>query len=49
MRRFEAELCAYAESRHAATMKELAEKKAIDDSLKAKIEGLIKEFKAQFK
>ncbi|MBI4371719.1 MAG: F0F1 ATP synthase subunit alpha, partial [Elusimicrobia bacterium] len=49
VRRYEAELFAYAESRHAATMKELAEKKAIDDALKAKIESLLKEFKAQFK
>ncbi|MDX6770127.1 MAG: F0F1 ATP synthase subunit alpha [Elusimicrobiota bacterium] len=49
VRRFEAELCAYAEARHAATMKELAEKKAISDELKAKLEALIKEFKATFK
>ena len=49
VRRFEAELCAYAESRHAATMKELGDKKVIDDALKAKIEALLKEFKAQFK
>jgi hypothetical protein len=31
------------------TMKELADKKAIDDAMKAKLETLIKEFKAQFK
>ncbi len=49
VRRFESELTAYADARHGATMKELAEKKAIDDALKAKIEALIKEFKAQFK
>jgi F-type H+-transporting ATPase subunit alpha len=49
VRRFESELCAYAEARHGSTMKELADKKAIDDALKAKIEALIKEFKAQFK
>jgi F-type H+-transporting ATPase subunit alpha len=49
VRRFEAELIAYAEARHAATMKELAEKKAISDELKAKIEALLKEFKATFK
>ena len=49
VRRFETELVAFAEARHAATMKELADKKAIDDALKAKIEALIKEFKAQFK
>jgi F-type H+-transporting ATPase subunit alpha len=49
VRRFEAELYVYAEGRHAATMKELAEKKAISDELKAKLEALIKEFKASFK
>ena len=30
-------------------MKELGDKKVIDDALKAKIEALLKEFKAQFK
>jgi F-type H+-transporting ATPase subunit alpha len=49
VRRFESELFAYAEARHAATLKELSDKKAIDDALKAKIEALLKEFKAQFK
>src|SRR5665213_1477270 len=49
VRRFESELFAFADARHGATMKELADKKAIDDAMKAKLEGLIKEFKAQFK
>ena len=49
VRRFESELFAFAEARHAATMKELSDKKAIDDALKAKIEALLKDFKAQFK
>ena len=49
VRRFETELFAFADARHGATMKELADKKAIDDALKAKLETLIKEFKAQFK
>ena len=49
VRRYETELHAYAESRHAATMKELGDKKVIDDALKAKIEALLKEFKGQFK
>ena len=49
VRRFEAELCEFAETRHTATMKELGDKKVIDDALKAKIEALLKEFKAQFK
>jgi F-type H+-transporting ATPase subunit alpha len=49
VRRFESELFAFADARHSATMKELADKKAIDDALKAKLEALIKEFKAQFK
>ena len=47
--RWETELHAYADARHAATMKELGDKKVIDDALKAKIEALLKEFKAQFK
>jgi len=49
VRRYESELFAYAEARHAATMKELGDKKVIDDALKAKIEALLKEFKGQFK
>jgi F-type H+/Na+-transporting ATPase subunit alpha len=49
VRRFEAELFAYAEARHPATLKELSDKKAIDDAAKAKVEALLKEFKAQFK
>jgi len=49
VRRFETELFAFASARHAATMKELVEKKAIDDAMKAKLEALITEFKAQFK
>jgi len=49
VRRFESELFAYAEARHGAAMKELVEKKSIDDAAKAKLETAIKEFKAQFK
>jgi F-type H+/Na+-transporting ATPase subunit alpha len=49
VRRFEAELFAFAEARHGATMKELADKRVLDDALKAKLEILIKEFKAEFK
>jgi F-type H+/Na+-transporting ATPase subunit alpha len=49
VRRFESELFAFADARHGATMKELADKKVIDDALKPKLETLIKEFKAQFK
>jgi F-type H+-transporting ATPase subunit alpha len=49
VRRFEAELLAFADARHGATMKELVEKKAVDDALKAKLEALIKEFKTSFK
>jgi F-type H+-transporting ATPase subunit alpha len=49
VRRYETELYVYAEARHAATMKELGDKKVIDDAMKAKIEALLKEFKAQFK
>jgi F-type H+-transporting ATPase subunit alpha len=49
VRRFEAELFAFAEARHPAVLKEMVEKKAISDELKAKIEALLKEFKATFK
>jgi len=49
VRRFETELFAYADARQAATMKELADKKVVDDAMKSKLEALIKEFKAQFK
>ncbi|MBI3288393.1 MAG: F0F1 ATP synthase subunit alpha [Elusimicrobia bacterium] len=49
VRRCESELFAFAEARHAATMKELGEKKVLDDAMKAKIEALLKEFKVQFK
>jgi len=49
VRRYETELYVYAEARHAAILSELADKKVIDDALKAKIEALLKEFKAQFK
>ncbi len=49
VRRWETELHDYAHTRHGATMKELGDKKVIDDALKAKIEALIKEFKALFK
>ncbi len=47
--RWETELHDYAHTRHGATMKELGDKKVIDDALKAKIEALLKEFKGQFK
>ncbi|MBI4371571.1 MAG: F0F1 ATP synthase subunit alpha [Elusimicrobia bacterium] len=49
VRRFESELFAFAASRHPATIKELADKRAIDDALKARLEALIKEFKALFR
>ena len=49
VRRFESELFAFADARHGATMKELADKKVIDGAMKDKLESLIKEFGAQFR
>jgi F-type H+-transporting ATPase subunit alpha len=49
VRRFESELFAFADARHGATMKDLGAKPVVDDAMKAKLETLLKEFKAQFK
>jgi F-type H+-transporting ATPase subunit alpha len=48
VRRYEDDLLRYMESRHGSTMKTLAEKKAIDDTLKQAIEAALKEFATQF-
>ncbi len=45
---FEEELYKYAESKHAAVLTEIAEKKAIDDELKKKINKAIESFKKSF-
>ena len=48
VRRYEDELFRFMESRHGGTMKALADKKAIDDTLKPAIEAALKEFASQF-
>jgi F-type H+-transporting ATPase subunit alpha len=48
VREYETELFRFVETRHAQTLTTLAEKKAIDDDLKAKLTGLLKEFGEQF-
>jgi F-type H+-transporting ATPase subunit alpha len=46
---FEKGLLKYAAEKHPDIRKEIAEKKALSDDLKKKIEGVIKEYKAIFK
>jgi len=48
IKRFEAELIAYFKDKKADVRKEVAEKKAIDDELKAKLTAAIQEFKKSF-
>jgi F-type H+-transporting ATPase subunit alpha len=48
IRRFEAELIAFMKDKKADVRKELAEKKAIDDELKAKLVAAVEEFKKGF-
>jgi F-type H+-transporting ATPase subunit alpha len=48
IKRFEAELIAYMKDKKADVRKEVAEKKAIDDELKAKLTAAIQEFKKSF-
>jgi F-type H+-transporting ATPase subunit alpha len=48
IRKFEAEFFKYLDTSQAALLKELREKKAMDDQLKAKINSLIGEFKQRF-
>ena len=47
-RRFEAELYRFVENAHPGLLPEIREKKAIDDTLKAKIKTVITEFKQRF-
>ncbi len=47
--RYEQELYPFAESRFAAVLTEIREKKKIDDDLKLKVENLLNEFKGFFK
>jgi F-type H+-transporting ATPase subunit alpha len=48
IRRFEAELIAFMKDKKADVRKEIAEKKAIDDELKAKLVAAVGEFKKGF-
>ena len=48
MRRYEEELYRFLETRHAAVLSGIAEKKIIDDELKAAIEAALKDFGQQF-
>ncbi len=47
-RRFEAELYRFVENAHPGLLPEIREKKAIDDTLKAKVKAVITEFKQRF-
>jgi F-type H+-transporting ATPase subunit alpha len=47
-RRFEAELYRFIENAHPGVLPEIKEKKALDDALKSKINGVITEFKQRF-
>ncbi|MEK7858883.1 MAG: F0F1 ATP synthase subunit alpha [Elusimicrobiota bacterium] len=49
IRQFQDELLAFFAAKHAAVVKAIIEKKAIDDALKGKIVDAVKEFKAGFK
>ncbi len=49
MRKFEDELYHFVENAHPGILNDIREKKTIDDALKATIQDVLKEFKAQFK
>ena len=49
VRRFEGEFFAFLDRRYADLLKQIREKKTIDDALKAQVEAAIKEFKGTFK
>jgi F-type H+/Na+-transporting ATPase subunit alpha len=48
VRRFEEELYRFAENAHPGVLKQIREKKAIDDALRAEMHTLLKEFKERF-
>jgi F-type H+/Na+-transporting ATPase subunit alpha len=48
VRRFERELLQFVETSHAATLKKIAEKKALDDGIKADIKKAVETFKERF-
>ncbi len=47
-RKFEEELYRFAENSHAGLLKEIEEKKSLDDSLRNRIHAMLKEFKERF-
>ena len=47
-RKFEDEIFRYVDNAHRAVLTEIREKKAIDDTLRAKLHSLVKEFKDRF-
>jgi F-type H+/Na+-transporting ATPase subunit alpha len=49
VRKFEAELFKFLDARHKDLLKDLGEKKAIDDALKARISDVLKSFKETFR
>ncbi len=48
LKRYETELMAFCESRHPELLKEILEKKTMDEALKAKVDGVLDEFKGVF-
>ena len=48
LKRYETELLTFCESRHPELLKEILEKKNLDDALKSKINGVLDEFKGVF-
>jgi F-type H+-transporting ATPase subunit alpha len=48
LKRYETELMSFCESRHPELLKEIREKKTLDDALKAKVDGALDEFKGVF-
>jgi F-type H+-transporting ATPase subunit alpha len=48
LKRYETELMAFCDSRHPELLKEILEKKTLDDALKSKVDGALGEFKGVF-
>jgi len=46
--RYEEDLYRFAEGRYPEVLRDIAEKKALDDALKGQINGMLKEFGEQF-
>ena len=48
LRTFEIELCKFLETRHANVLSQIAEKKQLDDQLKAALDAAVREFAGDF-